>query len=91
MRSSTMPKLTRPRKLRSRHLPGRTQGGVELRRILIGVAAAFAAVLLLSVPLAGAATAGGNVLVTGGPYLSADQLAGGAELQAVLARLGDSA
>ena len=59
-----------------------------MRRILIGVAAAFAAVLLLSVPLAGAATAGGNVLVTGGPYLSADQLAGGTYTDGVLARCG---
>jgi hypothetical protein len=55
---------------------------------LIGVAAAFAAVLPLSVPLAGAATAGGNVLVTGGPYVSADQLAGGTYTDAVLARCG---
>ena len=52
------------------------------------VAGLVAASLLVSVSLAGAATASGNVRVTGGPYVSADQLAGGTYTDAVLTRCG---
>lgn len=61
---------------------------VKVSRIVLGVALVVGATLLLSVSLAGAATASGNVLVTGGPYVSADQLAGGTYTDAVLARCG---
>lgn len=58
-----------------------------MRRLLIGVAA-LAVTLVLSGSLAGATTVGSNVLVTGGAYMSADQLAGGSYTDGVLSRCG---
>ena len=59
-----------------------------MRRVLGLFAALAVAALVVSVSLAGAASVGSNVLVTGGPYMSADQLAGGTYTDAVLARCG---
>jgi hypothetical protein len=57
-----------------------------MRRLFLVIAPLAAAVSLLSVSLAGATSVGSNVLVTGGPYVSADELAGGSYTDAVLAR-----
>jgi hypothetical protein len=59
-----------------------------MRRKSLLVALLAGAVLSISVSLAGASSAASNVLVTGGPYVSADQMAGGSYTDAVLARCG---
>ena len=59
-----------------------------MRRVLVVFAALGVAVLVGSVSLAGATSVGSNVLVTGGSYVSADQLAGGTYTDGVLARCG---
>ena len=59
-----------------------------LSRVAIGVAVLLTATVVLSVSLAGAATSGANIRVTGGPYVSADQMAGGTYTDPVLARCG---
>jgi hypothetical protein len=58
-----------------------------MRRVLL-VAAVLGAALSLSTSLAGATSVGSNVRVTGGAYVSADQLAGGSYTDGVLARCG---
>lgn len=58
-----------------------------MRRLSLGVGLLIVTVLV-SASLAGATTVGSNVRVTGGSYLSADQLAGGTYTDAVLARCG---
>jgi len=60
-----------------------------VRRISLAVALLAGAALLVLVPWAGAtASAGSNVRVTGGSYLSADQLGGGSYTDGVLSRCG---
>jgi hypothetical protein len=52
----------------------------------VGVAALAGAIFLVAASLAGATSVGANVRVTGGSYMSADQLAGGTYSDSVLSR-----